>query len=426
MTKKIVGALAVAAAAVLAVFGFMVWSARSAAAEAVSAYNAAVQEYSEKIGPYNEAAAGIAAENARLQEVLDQAGSVIAQGKEAYEPDTLDMLQEEMKKAEKALADVPARLDPFAEMEMSGSFNRKELEAEKLEAEAAEAAVGEAMEKIPPLPEVPDFTDRIDAVQKAQKVYEDSVRRLANVTAPADAFVRERVRGLETVMQTAAVSEKNDPNGLLGKTGGYLGCVYFLDERIDLNLLPAEVMPEEEGSDDGPAESESAPEEAGEGAGSGGSSGESASVAAEEADSAGTGKTAAASAPGERDAAASSETASEAEVTTTTTAPAGVSAGTAATSATAAAASAEPSPEEEGRYDVVAAGTDGGGAVEVYATKEEAEARDKYLAFFSGSVIDPGAHAVEGTCVIRASRYLEVDQQQALIEAVRQALLKVE
>ena len=305
MKKKIVGALAVAAAAVLAVFGFMVWSARSAAAEAVSAYNAAVQEYSEKIGPYNEAAAGIAAENARLQEVLDQAGSVIAQGKEAYEPDTLDMLQEEMKKAEKALADVPARLDPFAEMEMSGSFNRKELEAEKLEAEAAEAAVGEAMEKIPPLPEVPDFTDRIDAVQKAQKVYEDSVRRLANVTAPADAFVRERVRGLETVMQTAAVSEKNDPNGLLGKTGGYLGCVYFLDERIDLNLLPAEVMPEEEGSDDGPAESESAPEEADEGAGSGGSSGESASVAAEEADSAGTGKTAAASAPGERDAAAS-------------------------------------------------------------------------------------------------------------------------
>ena len=424
MKKKIIGILAVAAAAALAVFGFMVWSARSAATEAVSAYNAAVQEYSEKIEPYNEAAAGIAAENARLQEVLDQAGSVIGQGKEAYEPDTLDVLQEEMKKAEKALADVPAQLDPFTEMEMPGSFNRKELEAEKLEAEAAQAAVRAAVEKIPALPEIPDFTDRIDAVQKSEKAYEDSVRKLANVTAPADAFVRERVRGLETVVQTAAVSEKNDPNGLLGKKGGYLGCIYFLDARIDLDLLPAEVAPEEEGGDDDgaaeDAEVENNAQEAGEEAEPGGSSEESAAAGTGESAAAATSAGMASASAGSEGAALTEAAEPSAAVST------GIASSAAAATSTAAAASAEPSPEEEGRYDVVAAGTDGGGAVEVYATKEEAEARDKYLAFFSGSVMDPGAHAVEGTCVIRASRYLEVDQQQALIEAVRAALLKVE
>ena len=40
--------------------------------------------------------------------------------------------------------------------------------------------------------------------------------------------------------------------------------------------------------------------------------------------------------------------------------------------------------------------------------------------------MDPGSCAVEGTCVIRTSRYLAEEEQEKLTKAVREALLRVE
>ena len=71
-------------------------------------------------------------------------------------------------------------------------------------------------------------------------------------------------------------------------------------------------------------------------------------------------------------------------------------------------------------------GTEGGGAVEVFATEEEAKNRAEYIAFFDGSVMEAGPCLVEGTCVIRASRHLEAEDQQKLLREVRDALLSVE
>lgn len=408
--KKVIAALAVIAAAVLAGFGFMIWRARSGAAEAVSAYNALAQDYNDRIAPYNQAAARIAAANDELQGVLDAAGAVVKEAKEAYEPDTLETLRETADKARKVLVEVPVQIDPFAQMESPGGYDRAQLEAQKIEAEASAAAVQESMARIPAVPEVPDYAGQISAVQAAEKAYAASVQKLANVTAPPDAFVRDRIGRIRTVVQTEAAAEGNDPNQMLGKKGGYLSCVYFLDSRIlEAGLLPEDVMPDgQDGQEDetGPEDAESAETEASE-AGSAaaelsadGASGETAAVA-EEAGRQGT----------ETEASEAGNTAAE-------------MAADGASGETAAAAGQEPAPEA--RYHVVTAGTEGGGAVEVYATAGEAQARDEYLAFFEGSVMDPGAHAVEGTCVLRASRHLEAAQQQALIEDLRAALLEVD
>ena len=445
MKKKVIGIAALLAAAAAIFFAYRVFSAKSSASNAVEAYNAAVREYNAAIAPFNEAASGIADANNTLQGVLDAAQAVLDKGEKAYEPDTQDELESAVKKAGKAFAEVPVQIDPLEEQALPVSFSTKELELAQHEAETALNAVGEAREKIPDVPDVPDYKKELDAVRTAQKKYEDSVQKLANVTSPPDSFVMERVEKIKTVAAAEAVTADNDPNGLLGKNGGYIGCVYFLDERVDRDLLPQEAFAKEheKAAEDGDDAGSESSEEA---AASAGTEESSSDDAADSTGAAESGEEAAASAG----TAESSEQA-EAQAGTTAGSEAAESAGTEAASnetaasadtvaasaesaSTAAAAEETAAPEnpsgtaaeKENNIDVVMIGTAGGGAVEVFATEEEAKNRAEYIAFFDGSVMEAGPCLVEGTCVIRASRHLEAEDQQKLLREVRDALLSVE
>ncbi len=378
MKKKI---LAVAAAVVLLAacfFIYRIWNARKAASSAVEAYNAAAQEYNDAISPYNEAAAGIADENTKLQTALDSADAVLKKGGEAYEPDTQKKLEKAVKKARKSLTEAPVLIDPFEIRTVPAVFSTKELALLQHEAETAREMAEDAKGKIPAVPEVPDFSEEINEVGAAQKNYENSIRMLANITKPSDRFVKERLKRVKTVIQAEAVTPENDPNGLLGKKDGYIGCVYFLDESVDQSLLPKEAFSKKEKK-----EKKDTADEA--------MSADTAATVSEasSADTAGT----------------------EAEASSADTA--------------AAAAEAVPAARENGA-DVVMIGTAGGGAVEVFSSREEAEKRAEYISFFQGSVMDAGSCTVEGTCLIRTSKYLSGDQQEKLTKKIREALLAVD
>ena len=74
--------------------------------------------------------------------------------------------------------------------------------------------------------------------------------------------------------------------------------------------------------------------------------------------------------------------------------------------------------------DIVDKGTEGGGCVEVYATVEDAEARNTYLsAFDSSGLLNSGSHTVLGTIVIRTSDKLTASQQKDLEQEIWNALL---
>ena len=470
MKKKVIGIAALLAAAAAIFFAYRVFSAKSSAANAVEAYNAAVREYNAAIAPFNEAASGIADANNTLQGVLDAAQAVLDKGEKAYEPDTQDELESAVKKAGKAFAEVPVQIDPLEEQALPVSFSTKELELAQHEAETALNAVGEAREKIPDVPDVPDYKKELDAVRTAQKKYEDSVQKLANVTSPPDSFVMERVEKIKTVAAAEAVTADNDPNGLLGKNGGYIGCVYFLDERVDRDLLPQEAFAKEhekaaEDGDDAGSESseeaaasagteESSSDDAADSTGAAESSEAAASAGtaesseqaeaqagttagSEAAESAGTEAASNETAASTGTEAASGETADNAGTEAAsgeTAASTGTEAASGESASTAAAAEETAAPEnpsgtaavKENNIDVVMIGTAGGGAVEVFATEEEAKNRAEYIAFFAGSVMEAGPCLVEGTCVIRASRHLEAEDQQKLLREVRDALLSVE
>lgn len=434
MKKKAIGIAAAVLVLAAGFFIYTVWSARAEASAAVEAYNSAAQDYNDSIAPYNQAASEIAEANGELQAVLDSAQAVLDKGEEAYEPDTQDLLESAVQKAEKVFAEVPVQIDPFEMRDVPAGFSTDQLELAQHEAETAQKAVEESLEKIPEVPEVPDYSQEIEAVRSAQKNYEKSVRKLANIMSPPDSFVKERLERIDTVVQAEAVSAGNDPNGLLGTKGGYLGCVYFLDERIDRSLLPQEAF-EKDGKK--ASEDEKASESSSEEAASAADSATEEAAASEdrtaaEATEAGTaeaaeGETAAEAAAAEGETRA--ETAAAVEggtvaVEGVTAAEAGVSAGSG--TAAEAAAAGEDSPKKNPSIDVVMIGTAGGGAVEIYSSREEAEKRAEYISFFDGSVMDAGSCAIEGTCLIRTSKYLDEEGQEKLTKAVRDALLTVD
>ena len=440
MKKKI---LAVAAAVVLLAacfFIYRIWNARKAASSAVEAYNAAAQEYNDAISPYNEAAAGIADENTKLQTALDSADAVLKKGGEAYEPDTQKKLEKAVKKARKSLTEAPVLIDPFEIRTVPAVFSTKELALLQDEAETAREMAEDAKGKIPAVPEVPDFSEEINEVGTAQKNYENSIRMLANITKPSDRFVKERLGRIKTVIQAEAVTPENDPNGLLGKKDGYIGCVYFLDESVDQSLLPKEAFSKKEkkekkdtadeamSADTAATVSEATSADTA-GTEAEASSADTAGTEAEaaSADTAGTeAEASSADTAGTEAEAASSDTAgTEAEAVSSDRAGTETEAEASSADTAAAAAEAAPAARENGA-DVVMIGTAGGGAVEVFASREEAEKRAEYISFFEGSVMDAGSCTVEGTCLIRTSKYLSGDQQEKLTKKIREALLAVD
>ena len=81
--------------------------------------------------------------------------------------------------------------------------------------------------------------------------------------------------------------------------------------------------------------------------------------------------------------------------------------------------------EEVPGNSIVEKGTDAGGAVEVYSTLADAEARCEYLAGFDGTVLYSGSYAIVGTMVIRTSYKLTNEQQFDLTNAITGALTSI-
>ena len=164
---------------------------------------------------------------------------------------------------------------------------------------------------------VVDYTDETKAVTDAIAAVQDSISKYKLVDQPTEGFVIERLGRISDVSDIAAVTEDNDPNGQLNKSGGYTATVYFTSPLVDQSKLY-----KAEGS-------------------------------------------------------------------------------------------------------VIDKGTEGGGAVEVYRTPEEAQKRCDYLANFDGSVFSSGSHKVIGTCLVRTSDKLTASQQNTLEAEIVDALTQL-
>lgn len=225
----------------LAVFSLMLMlnacsnKALEEATAAVDSYNKTADTYNKAIEPYNEAVGTIEDANAELQKVLDAAQQAIDAGEQPFDEETLTALKEVMASGTSAKIGVPDLLQAYEVMEIAEDAKRADLEALTEEANTKLAEIEEAA--IPEIPAAPDYSEVQKSIADATSVYQDSIQSLKQVTAPEDAFVMERLQGIETITAIDAVTEDHDPNNQLNKQGGYIGCVYFADTQVDRSKL---------------------------------------------------------------------------------------------------------------------------------------------------------------------------------------------
>ncbi len=201
------------------------------ATAAVDSYNKAADTYNKAIEPYNEAVGEIEAANTELQQVIDTAQATIDAGEEPFDEETLTLLKAAMVSGSSAKVAVPDLLPAYDMLKVSEDAKKADLEALTEEANTKLAEIEKAA--IPENPEAPDYSEVQKNIADATSVYQDSIQSLEQVTAPEDAFVMERLQGIETITAIDAVTEEHDPNNQLNKQGGYIGCIYFADTQVD-------------------------------------------------------------------------------------------------------------------------------------------------------------------------------------------------
>lgn len=285
-------------------------SGLSRAEAAVSSYNKQVAIYNDAATAFNASIQPIVDANGVLDEVIAVSQALLDAGEIPFDPQSKTDLEQAIDAAVQSKVPVPAEIPLKEEMTIPDNATAEDLE--RLTSMASSEAEALRLIEVPaPIPQ-PDYSAITEALLDAQSAFERNVLIQKQVTAPSDDFVLERLKQIDTILSLATVTSSNDPNGLLGKEGGYIGCIYFSDSRVDktqLNLKP-------------------------------------------------------------------------------------------------------------GEYNVIAMGTVGGGAIEIYATIEDAETRNAYLTTYDETDLDPGSHVVVGTMVVRTSSKLTDEQQTELTNQI--------
>lgn len=209
--------------------------------EVVDAYNDLVAKYNSDATAYNESVKVFVETNAVLDRSIATAQAILDAGDIPFDPQTAKNLTQALQLA------LAARMDDPSELLLKEMIGVPE-DATDSEIEDLRSQINALMEDVRnetvPVPlTTPNYTNVITGILDAQAAYEKSVKIQKQLTAPTDEFVIERISQIDSILSFAAVTKYNDPNGLLGTEGGYIGCIYFSDRRVDkekLNLKPSE------------------------------------------------------------------------------------------------------------------------------------------------------------------------------------------
>lgn len=183
--------------------------------------------------------------------------------------------------------------------------------------------------------DVPEFKSKVELKENVEKTYWTEEKLIAYVDTipgeieqiipyylmvkqinnPSIDWVRERLKSVDGISDTISVTKMYDPNELLGKEGGYTGCLYFALGSIDQSSIPGNSL--------------------------------------------------------------------------------------------------------------IDKGTDAGGAIEIFANKEDALKRCDYLSQFDGTVLYSGSYAIIGTMVVRTSYKLDTSEQIKVTDAITKKFTEI-
>ena len=150
----------------------------------------------------------------------------------------VDELEAEIAKAETLAAteEVPLDADTRVALEDAISTAKAEKDIELPEMPSRIEGINAAISE---LKEV-DLAGCLDALSSKEAAMSESIEKMKLVTNPAESFVLERLQGVDGIAEMAAVTEDNDPNGKLGKAGGYTSAVFFASPMVDQAAVSGE------------------------------------------------------------------------------------------------------------------------------------------------------------------------------------------
>lgn len=159
------------------------------------------------IEAYNAALESATANNEELGSMISNSESLIEKDEPPYDAESLLSFKSALADAKDALIELPTEMPNKTE----------DIKA-----------VTDTLDKA-------DYTDVLKKLSDSRNAYEDSVKQMKQVTCPDESFVIERLKRVEGITEIAPVTEDNDPNGNLGKQGGYTAQVFFSFEGVDLS-----------------------------------------------------------------------------------------------------------------------------------------------------------------------------------------------
>ena len=92
-------------------------------------------------------------------------------------------------------------------------------------------------------------TEETETVEKATSNLETSIKKCELVTAPEQDYVIKCLKTVKNVGKIEPVTEDHDPNGMLGKQGGYTAQIYFSSPLVKDPYLTGDVI--DDGTDGG-------------------------------------------------------------------------------------------------------------------------------------------------------------------------------
>lgn len=161
-------------------------------------------DYIAAIQAFNEAAAGLSEKNNALDTAIKGAEAVAYSEAKALDETLRPALEtgiSETKSARIEAPDLPVDLAAITE--------------------AAEQMVGV------------DYTTALASLSEKQDALDRSMRQYALVDNPNESYVISCLSRVPGVIDIAAATEDNDPNGQLHKAGGYTAAVYFSHENVN-------------------------------------------------------------------------------------------------------------------------------------------------------------------------------------------------
>ena len=157
------------------------------------------------ISRFNRAVEKVEAENTVFQKKIDEAQSLLDKGEKPYEKAKQDNLQNALNDAKTAMVTIPEQPTETDEINATADQLEKTI----------------------------DYSKEEEKLQTASAEYSNSVKQQQQITAPSENFILERLKGIDSIVTMAPVTEDNDPNGNLNKAGGYTSTVYFESSNVN-------------------------------------------------------------------------------------------------------------------------------------------------------------------------------------------------